>query len=132
MKRGRIGLAVAIVVLIALIPLGRWEGHRHARHEVAGIRTVMAAIGPIDQADAYRTAIDTGVTSGLDCLAYKRGSNPFALEFCFTLSGRVVEGYDRRGTSPKIWSIREDPGASSIQLDPKKLLALVHRLQQPA
>lgn len=134
MRRSHIALLAAVVVLVALIPLGRWEGRRHARHEVAGIRTVMKAIGPIDQPslDAYRTGINSGVTSGFDCLAYKRGTNPFALEFCFTLSGRVIEGYDRRGTSPKIWSIREDPGASNIQLDPKKLLALVHRLQQPA
>ena len=133
MRRWLVGSGVAVVVLALLIPLGRWEGRRHARHEVAGIRRVMNAIGPIDQRslDAYRTDIETP-KGPLDCLLYRRGTNPFALEFCFTYSGRVVEGYDRRGTSPKIWSIREDPTASSIQLDPRTLMSLVHMLQEPA
>jgi len=119
--------AVAVVVvLVALIPLGRWEARKHARAELAGIRTVLAAIGPFDQPslDAYRK--DVG--PGLDCLLYKRGSNPFALEFCFDGAGRVIEGYDRRGTSPKIWSIREDPSASTIRIDRPRLETLLARL----
>lgn len=123
------GLA-GIAVLVALIPLGRWEGRRHARNEVAGMRHVLAAIGPVDQPalDAYR--IDVG--PALDCLLYRRGSNPFALEFCFDRAGRVVEAYDRRGTSPKIWSIRESPSASTIHIDRARLETLIARLKQPA
>jgi hypothetical protein len=123
------GLA-GVVVLAALIPLGRWEGRRHARHEVAGIRGVLAAIGPLDQRslDAYRI----GVGPGLDCLLYRRGSNPFALELCFDGAGRVVEAYDRRGGSPKIWSLREDPSASSVRIDQAQAAALVDRLSRPA
>jgi hypothetical protein len=129
-RRGWIaaGLA-AIVVLAALVPLGRWEGRRHARHEITGIRHVLALIGPLDQPslDAYR--IDVG--PGLDCLLYRRGSNPFALEICFDRAGRVVEGYDRRGSSPRIWSLREDPSASTVHVDHAKALALVDRLSRP-
>jgi hypothetical protein len=128
--RGRwlVAASALVVVLVAAIPVGRWEARRHAHAELAGIRTVLAAIGPFDQRslDAYRQ----GVGPGLDCLLYKRGTNPFALEFCFDGAGRVVEGYDRRGTSPKIWSIREAPSASTIHVDRPRLERLLARLQQ--
>jgi len=122
--------AVVIVVLLVLIPVGRWERNRHAHHELAGIRRVLAEIGPLDQPslDAYRV----GVAPGMDCLLYERGTNPFALELCFDGSGRVIEAIDRRGSSPHISSIREDPGASNIRVDREKALALIARLQQTA
>ncbi len=122
--------AAGVLVLAALIPVGRWERSRHAHRELAGIRKVLKAIGPVDQPalDAYRIAVGPG----LDCLLYRRGTNPFALEFCFDGAGRVVEAYDRRGSGPKIWSIREDPSASDVRIDRRRLMALIDRLQQPA
>jgi hypothetical protein len=127
-----LAVAALAVLLLGLIPVGRWEERRHARHELAGIRTVLAAIGPYDQPslDAYRKGV--GGDPGLDCLIYRRGSNQFALEFCFDAAGRVVEGYDRRGTSPKIWSIRELPSSSNIRIDKPRLEALITRLEQPS
>jgi len=121
---------IAVVLLLALIPVGRWERDRHVRHELAGIRRVLAAVGPLDQPslDAYRV----DVSPGMDCLLYKRGSNPFALEFCFDDAGRVIEAIDRRGSSPRISSIREDPSASTIHIDRAKALALIARMKQPA
>jgi hypothetical protein len=126
-----VGGVVVVLALLALIPIGRWEGRRHVGHELAGIRTVLAAIGPFDQPslDAYRKGV--GVPP-LDCLLYRRGSNPYALEFCFDGAGRVVEGYDRRGSSPKIWSIREQPSRSTIYVDRARLEALIARLMQPS
>ncbi len=123
--------AALVVVLVALIPIGRWEARRHARHELEGIRQVLAAIGPFDQPslDAYRKGVGN---PGLDCLLYKRGSNPYALEFCWDGAGRVIEGYDRRGSAPKIWSLREDRPASTIHIDRARLEALVVRLRKPA
>jgi hypothetical protein len=120
-----------VVALLALIPIGRWEGRRHARHELNGIRTVLTAIGPFDQPelDAYRQGVGN---PGLDCLLYRRGSNPYALEFCFNGAGLVIEGYDRRGTAPKIWSVREDPSVSDIHVDRPRLEALIERLKQPS
>jgi hypothetical protein len=122
-------VAVA-AVLVALIPIGRWEARRHARAENAGMRTVIAAIGRFDSAslDAYRQ----GVGTGFDCLLYKRGANPFALEFCFDSQGRVIEAYDRRGSSPKIWSLREDPSAATIHVDRAPLERLLAALEKPA
>lgn len=129
-RRWIVGGALVFVVLLALIPVGRWEAKRHARHELAGIRRVLAEIGPLDQAslDAYRV----GVGPGMDCLLYKRGSNPFALELCFDSEGRVIEAIDRRGSSPRISSIREDPSASTIRIDRAKALALIARMEQQA
>jgi hypothetical protein len=123
--------AALVLVLIALIPVGRWEARHHARHELAGIRGVLKAIGPYDQAalDAYRKGVGN---PGLDCLLYRRDANPYALEFCFDGAGRVVEGYDRRGSAPKIWSIREEPSASDIHIDRPQLEALIDRLKQPS
>jgi hypothetical protein len=121
---------VLVVVLLALIPVGRWEARRHARYELGGIRRVLSAIGPYDQRSLY--GYRQGVGPGLDCLLYRRGANPFALEFCFDAAGRVVEGYDRRGSAPKIWSVREDPSASDIHVDRPRLEALIARLQEPS
>lgn len=132
-RRTVVWTILAAVVLVALIPVGRWEKGRHARTENDGIRRVLAAIGPIDQGslDGYRQNVAWGTQPGFDCLLYKRGANPFALEFCFTPSGRVIEAYDRRGSSPRIWSLREDRSAAAVQLDAKKLLALIDRLRRP-
>ena len=126
-RRWLVIAGVAALVLLLLIPVGRWERNRHARNELAGIRRVLAAIGPIDEPslDAYRV----GVGRGMDCLLYKRGSNPFALEFCFDGAGRVIEAIDRTGSSPRISSIREDPTASDIHVDRTKALALIARMK---
>jgi hypothetical protein len=128
MRRRRLVIVgIAVSALLLLIPVGRWERNRHARNELAGIRRVLAAIGPMDHSslDAYRV----GVGPGMDCLLYKRGSNPFALEFCFDGAGRVIEAIDRTGSSSRIWSIREDPSASDVHIDRTKALALIARMK---
>jgi hypothetical protein len=119
-----------VLVLLLLIPVGRWERNRRAGNELTGIRRVLAAIGPLDQPslDAYRV----GVGPAMDCLLYKRGSNPFALELCFDGAGRVIEAIDRTGSSPRISSVREDPSASTIRIDLARALALIARMKQPA
>jgi hypothetical protein len=129
-RRWIAGAAALVAVLVALIPIGRWEARRHARSEIAGMRSVLAAIGPFDNRslDAYRQNFGTY----FDCLLYKRGSNPFALEFCFDPQGRVVEAINRLGTSPKIWSLREDPSASTIHVDRAALERLIASLEKPA
>jgi hypothetical protein len=124
--------ALIAVVLVALIPIGRWEDRRHVDDELDGIRGVLQEIGPYDQPqlDAYRKMV--WFSPALDCLIYRRGTNPYALEFCFDDQGRVVEGYDRRGSSPRIWSIREEAEKSTIHVDRPRLEALIERLRQPS
>lgn len=122
--------AAAAAVLLALIPLGRWEGGRHADSELEGMRRVQAAIGPLDQPslDAYRVSVGTG----FDCLLYKRGANRFALELCFDKPGRLVEAIDRRGAGdPKISSLRETPGDATIRADRALVDRLLKRLGAP-
>ena len=120
----------AVAVLVALIPLGRWEGGRHADSELRGMRRVQAAVGPLDQPslDAYRVNVGTG----FDCLLYKRGTNRFALELCFDKQGRLIEAIDRRGAGdPTISSLREAPGDATIRVERTLVDRLLERLGAP-
>ncbi len=124
------GAAAAVAILVALIPIGRWEASRHADSELAGMRRVLAAVGPLDQPllDAYRVNVGTG----FDCLLYKRGANRFALELCFDKQGRLIEAIDRRaGGDPRISSLREEPSDSTIRVDRGLVDRLLKRLGAP-
>ena len=123
-------VAVAVVAaLIAPVFVGRWEAGHHARSELAGMRKTLAAVGPLDNRTltAYRINVD----SQFDCLIYKRGLNRLALELCFDRTGRLVETIDRRSGQPKISSLREDPGASTIRVDWTEVVRLLKRLGAP-
>jgi hypothetical protein len=119
----------AVAALVALVLVGRWEGRRHTRSEMAGMRQTFAAVGPLDNRTltAYRIDID----SRFDCLIYRRGTNRLALELCFDRTGRLVETIDRRSGEPKISSLREDPGASTIRVDWAEVVMLLKRLGAP-
>jgi hypothetical protein len=125
-----LALAVALAaVLLLLVLVGRWEGRRHERAEVAGMRRVLALVGPIDNPtlNAYRIDIDFE----FDCLLYRRGANRFALELCFDRSGRLAEAIDRRRGTSRIWSLREHPQASTIRVDRSEVVRLLKRLGAP-
>jgi hypothetical protein len=119
----------AVAALVVLVFVGRWEGRRHARSELAGMRRTLEAVGPLDNSTltAYRIDID----SRFDCLIYKRDSNRLALELCFDRTGRLVETIDRRSGEEKISSLREDPGASTIRFDWNEIVRLLKRLGAP-
>jgi hypothetical protein len=115
---------VALVVLAVLVPLGRWEGERHADAEVRGMSETLALIGPLDSPtlSGYR------VLPEFDCLVYRRRSNPFALEACVDREGRVVETIDRRSFERRIHSLREDPDESTLHVDRALVVRLLHRM----
>jgi len=129
-SRRRLGAAVAAgaLVLVALVPLGRWEGGRHAAAEVAGMERTRALIGPLDSPtlSGYR------VLPGFDCLVYRRGDNPFALELCVDAEGRVIETIDRRHVDRRIDSLRDDPAASTLRVDRAFVDRLLARMGAPA
>jgi hypothetical protein len=126
----RLGAAVAAaaLVLVALVPLGRWEGGRQASAQVEGMERTRALIGPLDSPtlSGYR------VLPGFDCLVYRRGDNPFALELCADAEGRVVETVDRRRFERRIDSLRDDPAASTLLVDRAVVDRLLARMGAPA
>jgi hypothetical protein len=120
-SRNAAALAVAaVVVAVGLVVVGRWEGARSVRAEAARIDEVRAAAGPLDGSRlvGYRLA-------ELDCLLYRDGKNPYALELCFDPHGRLVEALDRRrGGDPRIGTLRYDPRAAPLVVPPPRLLTL--------
>jgi hypothetical protein len=119
-----LGLVVALAVLVALVAIGRWEASRHARSENAGIARIRALVGPLDSPPP------TGfrLLNQFSCLTYRRGPNPYALELCVDRHGRVVEAIDRRGSTPRIASLREDPGAATVRVDRDEVDRLLRSL----
>jgi hypothetical protein len=125
-RRLAVGAIACAVVLIALIPLGRWEASRRADEQNRGMRGVVAAVGPLDSPSlsAFRHNLN------FDCLLYKRNGNPFALELCVDHRSRLIEAIDRRGEDPRIWSLRDDPGRSTISIDRGEVDRLVARMTE--
>jgi hypothetical protein len=124
-RRWLIGGVLAIVVLGLLVPLGRWERARVAGQELAGMRRVQRLVGPLDSPSlsGYR------VLPGFDCLTYRRGTNPFALELCVDSAGRLVETIDRRTATRRISSLRADPTRSTIRVDQAEVDRLLRRME---
>lgn len=111
----RTGAAVggAIVLLVLLVVVGRWEGRRHADKQNAKILRIREAVGSLDSPHPTGFRILNPFT----CLTYGREQNKYALELCVDGAGRVVEAIDRRSGTPRIASLREDPGAATVRVD---------------
>jgi hypothetical protein len=109
-------IGIAVVALAAvLIAAGRYENARASSSQVDGMKHVLALVGPhwATKASAYRLA------HGFDCLLYKVGPDPYALELCFDQTGRIVEAVDRRdNTSPTFWTLQFDPAESTLRMNP--------------
>lgn len=121
-RRHLVLAALAVVALAVSVPVGRWQEHRANAAQARGVEAVLAATGdPIASPlrDAYRR------TWTADCLLYRSGKDPFALELCFDSHGRLVDAIDRRSGSPKISSFRPQPTASSLRIDPRRLYAVL-------
>ena len=120
----RASVALAGVVAVVLVAIGRWEGTREAHREVRGFQIVQRLIGPLDSSSlsGFR------VLPRFDCLTYRRGTNPFALELCIDNAGRVVEAIDRRQYDRRIWSLRFDPSASTDHVDRQEVGRLLHKM----
>ena len=126
-RRAAAALAV-VVAAAALVVIGRWERSRHVSDQLRGLRTVLAEVGPLDSPtlDSYRVSLVP-----FDCLLYRRGSNRSALELCVDEEGRLVEAFDRRNGF-HVWSLREEPTASTIRVDRQEVERLLHKLGVPS
>jgi hypothetical protein len=120
-----VGALLVLAVVAALVAIGRWEGSREATREVDGFLIVQRLVGPLDSP----TLSGFRVLPGFDCLTYRRGANPFALELCVDPAGRVVEAIDRRREARRIWSLRFDPGASTDRVDRAEVDRLLRKME---
>jgi hypothetical protein len=112
------------VVALVLVLVGRLERRHHADAQNHRIANVLAAIGALDgpTLDAYR------VRSDFDCLLYKRGKNPYALEVCVDAAGRVVEAIDRRFGQPRIGSLREETSLATHRVSRNEVERLLRTM----
>jgi hypothetical protein len=116
---GRVlGICAAVVVALALlVGVGRWEEHHAAHNEMAGMRTVLEAIGG---------DIDSPRLSGYrygppDCLAYHDKTMLLALQLCFDSEGRLIQSVDRRQEQPRYSSLEYEPSLSTIRFPPARI-----------
>jgi hypothetical protein len=122
-RAGLLGIVI-LVILVLLVPLGRWQAHRALAADQHQIERIAALAGPLggQRLAAYRLAT-------YDCLLYQVGKDPFAIELCFDPFGHLVEAIDRRhyGFDPQIGSVQYTPSATSITVPPSRLLKLIQR-----
>ncbi|MGH2972494.1 MAG: hypothetical protein ACRDLE_10305 [Gaiellaceae bacterium] len=126
---GILRAAVLVAIALAIVAgVGRWERNSEVAAQIKGMRNVRALVGPLDQhaLTGYR------VQPGFDCLVYRRGSDPFALELCAQRSGRMVEAIDRRSTQRRIYSLRSEPSASTVYIDGAEFNRLLDRMTHQA
>ena len=88
---------------------------------------VLAEVGPLDDPSLSRFRY----LPEFQCLLYRRGGDPLALELCADSDGRVVEAIDRQQYPPKIWSLREDEERSTVYVDRAQFDRLLVRLGLP-
>jgi hypothetical protein len=114
------------LVLVALAAIGRAEAGHRGREQSRGIARLAAEVGPLDapSLDSYRY-----FSADVQCLLYRVGRDPFALELCVDEDGRVIEAIDRRtAPEPRIWSLRDDPTRSSVLVDRAELNRLLREM----
>jgi hypothetical protein len=105
-----IGLA-ALAALAILVAVGRWEERHAARKELAGMRTVLAAVG----GDPVSRSLSGYRFGSPDCLAYSDRHIALALQLCFDSQGRLIEAVDRRPDQPRYYSVEYKPSLSTIR-----------------
>jgi hypothetical protein len=140
----RVAAAAAIVVVAApiLVLAGRHERDSWISEQGRGLEQVRRAIGQLDSPTlhAFRVSCATRPQSrgcppdNVDCLAYRRGANPLALELCVDQRGFVVEVFDRRFGRTRFWSLRRAETSSPVRVDRREVDRLLTKMNafQPA
>ena len=121
--------AAALLALVALAAIGRAEAAHRGRDQSRGIARVAAEVGELDTPALASYRYFSG---DVQCLLYRRGRDPFALELCIDPEGRVIEVIDRRAApEPRIWSVRDDPSRSSVRVDRAEVNRLLRAVGVP-
>jgi hypothetical protein len=131
LRSARLALAggAALLVFAGLVAIGLVERAHRGREQSDAMRAVVAEVGRLNASrlDSYRYFSPT-----VQCLLYRRGSDPFALELCVDAEGRVIETIDRRtAPKPRIHSLRDDPTRSSVRVDRAEVTRLMHSFGAP-
>lgn len=121
------GAVAALAAAVVLVATGRWERANHADQEMAGMRNLVQAVGPLDSPDL----VGFRYFKHFQCLAYERPQHGIALELCVDPDGRVIEAIDRRSGELQVWSLREDPTASEVHVDRRTVDRLLVRMGVP-
>ena len=123
-RRSLVLLGGATIVALALLAvIGRSERSDWVRSQVRGMERVRAAIGPLDSP----ALVGYRVLPAFDCLVYRRGSNPYALELCLDGSGRVVEAIDRRRVRT-YYTLQAEPTASTFTVGDRTVRRLLRKM----
>jgi hypothetical protein len=123
-RRATIGSVAAMLVLAVLILVGRHEQSVWRAKENRGIAEVRTAVGSkLTKPEAFRESLH------FTCLLYSRDTHANGLELCFASTGAIVEAIERApGINPKIWTLRSDPGASTVRENPVVIAHALDRL----
>lgn len=125
MRRVVVTAACVVVILGALVAVGRWERSRQIDTQAGGMRHVLALIGPLDNP----TLAGFRALPAFDCLTYDRSGNGLALEICADSAGRVVQAIDRRTSHRRFWTLQFDPTASPVRVDAAEVHRLVRKME---
>jgi O-antigen ligase len=128
--RLRVSLVAASLAVVVLLVAGVLERRHRAADQSRAMAAVVAEIGRLDapQLDQYRY-----LSFDMQCLLYRRGRDPFALEACVDPDGRVIETIDRRtAPKPRIHSLRDDPTRSTTRVDRVEVTRLLREYGLPA
>lgn len=125
LRRARVLVGLMIVILAALVAVGRWERSRQIDDQADGMRRILGLIGPLDNPTlaGFRTL------PAFDCLTYKRGGNGLALEICVDSAGRVVQAIDRRTVQRRFWTLQFEPSASPVRVSWREVQRLVRKME---
>jgi hypothetical protein len=117
--------ASAVIVLVALTVVGRWERSRQIHDQAAGMLKILRLIGPLDNP----TLAGFRVLPPFDCLTYRRSGNGLALEVCVDAAGRVVQAIDRRTIHRHFWTLQFEPSASPVRVSWPEVQRLVRKME---
>ena len=104
-------------------------------HAAAALRETREEIGlspakidVLGHLSPYETVTGYRVLPQFDCLVYRRGANPYALELCVDRSGRLVEAIDRRTSARHYPTLRSQPSESPLRVDRSEVDRLLRRM----
>jgi len=110
-----------VAFVVAAVAYGRSEGERAVDVQQRGLLAVRAAVGA-RLVHPTQSVYDPG--SGLQCLVYRVGRRPSALELCFDSAGGLIEAVDRRGKE-RISTVRWSRSDAPLHIPPSEVVQAV-------